>query len=1271
MKKKISSVVLAICIVISLLPAISMPVLAEGYTQTATMTQLYEDVVTNGNAEPTSGNYSISSKEELEYFAEYSNRGKNTVGVTFYLLSDIELGYWHDDDNDGIVQNGEIYDSESGGTALFVSNWAPIGGYYYGGRNNFRGVFDGCGNTVSGIYLKPPKNSCGFFGCAVEAEIKNLGIVDSYIDSKSSPVGAVAGTCTLCTLTNCYNTGTVVGELGYIGGVIGSISGDVSGCYNTGTIICTGSDGRFVGGVAGIVGHGDDGRLFTNCYNAGTVTTHAKNVGGVVGYADDTIQYCYNTGSVTGSEYVGGIVGFNHINFGTKINIGIIKYCNNEGSVIGSSYPGGIAGGNEGEIQYCYNTADLESGIRMGGIVGYNIGGVICCYNTGNVGSGSGGGIVGCLDDRESGKVYYCYNTGDIGCTTGSFAGGIVAILQTGDVKYCYNSGTIIESTYCGGIVGQVRWNFSRVNYCRYDKQLGSVKGAVQGKDSTSTDATGNFGFLTSQMTGDGLKTGDTGEGWTSNYWIFEDGLYPRLKDPDTTDGFDFNGTDTALLMAAPAVLSGTSDDYDTVDSVTGDFTVCTYNGQIDWQSGASDVIAITDEDAEIKSSGTNVTLTATKNAATKTITIAAVTAPLSSDAGLVSVLSQTDSSPGSQSGADNGHAITWEISVPHSAASVSPSDAVAAAGTTIEMTDETFHDILDGAPLPLSEDETTTIYVQVTAENGTTALIYKVTITRLNTATVNTYTDGSPSAAPGSVELRQGGTTVYTATGTTTGVYTTDAADGTYDVYVNGGDTGTDIGIDGAAASVDIDYYTVAFTATDAGKASGSTISATAGAAAISNGDAVLSGKEIVITASGVGADKYTYAWSGAGTSGETAVSITITLGSAVDAICTVTGKTSPGYYAPSKTITVTENSSSLFSGSQGEVKAEADMQNAFSISVEVRVTETEEDATDFGLGTGDTVYPFDISLYIKGTDTKTEPEDGYAVTIYLPVPDELLDEKEQLSIAHKSGGGSVTTLSSRLERADGVWYLVFEATEFSPYALVASDAASFDEADGLPYYLDTEENAVFIGFAADGKYIAPDGVTVLLKENPKSFADVSGHWAADYIDFVTERELFASTGNNKFSPDIGMTRAMFATVIGRLYERSYGEIAAAGEHAFTDCDYEGWYGKYVGWAADNGIINGYGNGKFGPGDEITREQMATILYRFADFLGVLPSDIDTSLSYPDAGTISSWAEIAAMYCQQTGIITGRDGGNFVPRGTAARAEVAVVLERFIEYTV
>jgi uncharacterized repeat protein (TIGR02543 family) len=380
-----------------------------------------------------------------------------------------------------------------------------------------------------------------------------------------------------------------------------------------------------------------------------------------------------------------------------------------------------------------------------------------------------------------------------------------------------------------------------------------------------------------------------------------------------------------------------------------------------------------------------------------------------------------------------------------------------------------------------------------------------------------------------------------------------------------------------------------------------------------------------------------------------------------------------SGGGSSPAKTITVTETSSELFSDAQGSVKAEANMTSAFSKSVEVKVSDTGEDASDFGFRIGDEVYPFDISLYIKGTNTKIQPNEGYAVTISLPVPESLLDVKEQLTVIHKSDDGTVTTLTSRLTQIDGVWYLVFEAAEFSPYALVVGGA-------GVPWYLDADGNKVFIGFAADGKYIAPESVTVSFTQNSKSFADVPGHWAADYIGFVTEREIFLGSGDGQFSPNTGMTRAMFATVVGRLYERSYGEIEhsdAFGAGTFTDCDYDAYYGKYVDWCAENGVIKGMGGALFAPGREITRQEMAAILYRFADYLDVLPEDLDAAsaasgpdmaIEYPDSDSIASWATNAALYCQTSDIITGRTGGLFAPEETASRAEVAAIVQRFVE---
>ena len=132
-------------------------------------------------------------------------------------------------------------------------------------------------------------------------------------------------------------------------------------------------------------------------------------------------------------------------------------------------------------------------------------------------------------------------------------------------------------------------------------------------------------------------------------------------------------------------------------------------------------------------------------------------------------------------------------------------------------------------------------------------------------TATVNVKIDGSAAAAPGTVELKQSGDTKATLTGSS-GVYTASVTNGTYSVFVNSEYTEKTIKIDGAAASADIDYYTVSFSATNSGAASGSTAEATAGGTSISSGATVLKGKAVVLTATGAGigeatSSSYTYA--------------------------------------------------------------------------------------------------------------------------------------------------------------------------------------------------------------------------------------------------------------------------------------------------------------------------------------------------------------------------------------------------------------------------
>ena len=278
----------------------------------------------------------------------------------------------------------------------------------------------------------------------------------------------------------------------------------------------------------------------------------------------------------------------------------------------------------------------------------------------------------------------------------------------------------------------------------------------------------------------------------------------------------------------------------------------------------------------------------------------------------------------------------------------------------------------------------------------------------------------------------------------------------------------------------------------------------------------------------------------------------------------------------------------------------------------------------------------------------------------------------------------GSTLTIQATPEQNYRLASLTVNGVDFTnggEYVVYANSViCAVFEADtaqrGLPCYTDSLGNTVFIGFAYDAngdgfysedEYIMPENVSIRFQENKKYFADMPGNWADEYIQFVGDRQIFQGVTENLFDPNGRVTRAMYVTVIGRLYENSFGSITANGSHSFDDCDYGSWYGKYVDWAASTGIVNGYGNRMFGPDDYVTREQMAAILYRFAQYLK-FDRPISGQLTFTDSGSIADWAADSVRYCVGEGIINGLDDGSFAPKATATRAQMAALIVRFIQ---
>jgi hypothetical protein len=179
-------------------------------------------------------------------------------------------------------------------------------------------------------------------------------------------------------------------------------------------------------------------------------------------------------------------------------------------------------------------------------------------------------------------------------------------------------------------------------------------------------------------------------------------------------------------------------------------------------------------------------------------------------------------------------------------------------------------------------------------------------------------------------------------------------------------------------------------------------------------------------------------------------------------------------------------------------------------------------------------------------------------------------------------------------------------------------------------------------------------------------SFTDVkAGDWFHGAVEYAQTHGLMGGVGDNQFAPNTNLTRGMLVTILQRY--AGAGSPAESGS-TFTDVPAGRWYAGSVAWASANGIVNGYGDGLFGPDDDVTREQFAAILQNFARWLSLDVSKSADISGYEDAGKVSGWALSSVQWAYAEGLITGRAAATLAPDGTATRAEAAAMLMRFIE---
>ena len=170
---------------------------------------------------------------------------------------------------------------------------------------------------------------------------------------------------------------------------------------------------------------------------------------------------------------------------------------------------------------------------------------------------------------------------------------------------------------------------------------------------------------------------------------------------------------------------------------------------------------------------------------------------------------------------------------------------------------------------------------------------------------------------------------------------------------------------------------------------------------------------------------------------------------------------------------------------------------------------------------------------------------------------------------------------------------------------------------------------------------------------------------WYYEAVYYVTGKGLMIGTGDNLFSPEDPVTRAMFVTILGRMAE-NMGEATTGFSNPFEDVPADEWYTQYVAWGADKDIVLGYSETEFGPDDPVTREQMAALIIRFCEYLKI-DLDDSRSISFSDADSISDWAQDPVRKAAAAGLMQGSEG-MFFPESAATRAEIAQLFMNLYE---
>ena len=921
---------------------------------------------------------------------------------------------------------------------------------------------------------------------------------------------------------------------------------------------------------------------------------------------------------------------------------GTVSNCTNRVTIAASSddiaYVGGVIGANAGNVSNCTNKTVITATANtayIGGVIGFNGGSLTNCSNSGAV-EGTGqtangayvGGIVGSNSHTEivMGSVENCYNTGTVTATGSNAVAGGVAGINLKTVSSCYNIG-MVSGTTAGGVVGANSYGSTSgtVKGCYYlDTAAGSAIGDSSGisenvaSKTNEEFASGEVAWLLQDALGENAD-----QAWGQKLSGETPDEYPVLTSDTSKKVYQVTFKDSGSTFATDYANSGDTATKPTDPTQTG----YTFGG---WYSDES----LTDDwNFDTNTVTDDITLHAKWTVCTYTVTF-------DTNSGTINSGNITEYTYG------EGAKLPTDVTRP---------------GYTFGGWYENSN--FSGEPVKeISKTDTgnKTYYAKWLSANAGVSSVTVNGVTATLNDTTFTVTLPAGSSLPTADEIQ-----IIPATGAdiTAGPTTNDGgANWTFTVTAEDGTTTATYTIQVTIALQPTYTVTVSANPAEGGTVSG--------------GGEATEGTEVTVIATPASGYHFVR-WTENDTTVSTDTSYTFNLEANRTLIAVFEQDQTPTPDPdptptpdPDPTPTPDPDPSGPSTGESDGWESIADeiaaADDGDSITIDMN-GETEVPADIFEDVAGkDVNLVFDmgdgLSWSVNGQDIPTDANlsdldlgvdlgtDGIPVDVINAITGEK--DSVQITLAYDGDFGFTLTLTAPLgEDNAGYWANLYHYDE-------DTDAMNFEAAAEIGV-----DGSVSLPLSHASQYaIVIDDHSHAATDVSEIFTDVpANHWAQAAIQYVYDNGLMTGVSDTAFAPEATTTRAMIVSMLARMEN-----VTSAADAGFTDVAADDWYATAVNWAAANGIVNGISDDTFAPNDPITREQLAAMLMNYAQWKGQDTSARADLSGYSDAP--STWASEAVQWVVAEGLLAGVTDDQLQPQGQATRAQVAAIMQRFLE---